>query len=98
VSYFAFANPDSTLRISTFLTSSPDQNKSQRISDYRHFFLDVLPVPPPRFRPASKLGDQTFENTQNVHLTAILTVNTRLLELQMEKKKIEMEAKVLLFT
>ncbi|PWN47916.1 beta and beta-prime subunits of DNA dependent RNA-polymerase, partial [Violaceomyces palustris] len=41
------------------------------------FFVDVLAVPPTRFRPASVMGDQTFENAQNELLTKILNTSFR---------------------
>ena len=37
------------------------------------FFIQVLPVPPSRFRPASKLGDKTFENPLTTMLQKVLT-------------------------
>lgn len=36
------------------------------------FFMDVVCVPPSRFRPASTMGDQVFENSQNSLLNMIL--------------------------
>ncbi|GAA5898151.1 DNA-directed RNA polymerase I core subunit RPA190 [Sporobolomyces salmoneus] len=36
------------------------------------FFMDVVSVPPSRFRPAATMGDQKFENPQNGLLNAIL--------------------------
>ncbi|KAK4047541.1 hypothetical protein OIV83_005328 [Microbotryomycetes sp. JL201] len=36
------------------------------------FFMDVVSVPPSRFRPAATMGDQVFENPQNSLLNAIL--------------------------
>lgn len=36
------------------------------------FFLEVICVTPTRFRPASVMGDQTFENAQNELLTKVL--------------------------
>ena len=54
--------------------------KPKRDSDYRSFFFEVVPVPPTRFRPASKLGDSVFENPANVHLTNILKANMRVVE------------------
>jgi len=51
-----------------------------RESDYNQFFLEVIPVSPTRYRPPSKLGDQIFENPQNLHLTNILNANIRILE------------------
>ncbi|EIW73557.1 hypothetical protein TREMEDRAFT_26611 [Tremella mesenterica DSM 1558] len=45
------------------------------------FFLDVLPVTPTRFRPASKLGDELFENSQNSLLTAVIQTCRRIQDL-----------------
>ena len=39
------------------------------------FFVEVVCVTPTRFRPASVLGDQTFENPQNELLTKILNTS-----------------------
>ncbi|XP_019629041.1 PREDICTED: DNA-directed RNA polymerase I subunit RPA1-like isoform X3 [Branchiostoma belcheri] len=36
------------------------------------FFLEVLPVPPSRFRPVSVLGDKRFENAQTSNLAKVL--------------------------
>ena len=36
------------------------------------FFMEVISVPPTRFRPAATMGDQVFENPQNSLLNAIL--------------------------
>lgn len=63
------------------------------------FFMDVLPVPPTRFRPASKMGDSFFENPQNTLLSNVLTtgqtivsLNNRLREyINAEKEDIEEE-------
>lgn len=46
------------------------------------FFMDVLSVAPTRFRPASVMGDQTFENPQNSLLTNILNSGARVRELK----------------
>ncbi|XP_067885420.1 DNA-directed RNA polymerase I subunit RPA1 [Heterodontus francisci] len=36
------------------------------------FFLDIVVVPPSRFRPINRLGDQMFTNGQTVNLQAVL--------------------------
>ncbi|XP_069779752.1 DNA-directed RNA polymerase I subunit RPA1 isoform X2 [Narcine bancroftii] len=36
------------------------------------FFLDLLVVPPSRFRPINRLGDQMFTNGQTVNLQAVM--------------------------
>ena len=41
------------------------------------FFLHVLAVPPSRFRPPSKVGDDVFEHAQNVWLGKVLAANIR---------------------
>lgn len=45
------------------------------------FFMDVVPVAPTRFRPASKLGDDLFENQQNSLLTSVLQTCVRIKDL-----------------
>lgn len=42
------------------------------------FFMDVVPVPPTRFRPPAKMGDDLFENSQNTLLTAIINTCERI--------------------
>ncbi|KAN0064843.1 hypothetical protein ACQY0O_001900 [Thecaphora frezii] len=49
-----------------------------------NFFVEVLAVPPTRFRPPSVMGDQTFENAQNELLTKVLKTNFRLRDLNQE--------------
>ena len=57
------------------------------------FFMEVLPVAPTRFRPASKMGDDMFENSQNSLLSAVIqtcirirTLNGRLNEQRSAEK------------
>ncbi|KAG0242760.1 hypothetical protein BGX31_011589 [Mortierella sp. GBA43] len=50
------------------------------------FFLEILPVAPTRFRPASVMGDKVFENPQNVHLGKILNTCERIRELTSSEK------------
>ncbi|KDN53106.1 beta and beta-prime subunits of DNA dependent RNA-polymerase [Tilletiaria anomala UBC 951] len=45
------------------------------------FFMDVIAVPPTRFRPASVLGDQTFENSQNELLTKVINTSSQVRDL-----------------
>jgi len=45
------------------------------------FFLDVLVVPPNRFRPENKMGDQTYLHGQTVILQKILEKNQEMNEL-----------------
>ena len=46
------------------------------------FFMDVVPVPPNRFRPPAILGDQTFEHPQNTYLTQIIILGAKIRESQ----------------
>ncbi|XP_053486245.1 DNA-directed RNA polymerase I subunit RPA1 [Ictalurus furcatus] len=39
------------------------------------FFLDLLMVPPSRYRPISRLGDQMFTNGQTVNIQAVIKDN-----------------------
>ena len=57
------------------------------------FFMEVIPVAPTRFRPASKMGDDMFENSQNSLLSAVIqtcirirTLNGRLKEQALAEK------------
>ena len=60
--------------------AAPSVRRVRRESDFHSFFFEAIPVPPTRFRPASKLGDAVFENPANVHLTSILKGNARVIE------------------
>ncbi|XP_077865105.1 DNA-directed RNA polymerase I subunit RPA1-like [Saccoglossus kowalevskii] len=42
------------------------------------FFLDVVPVPPSRFRPISQVGDKRFENPQTSNLSNVLGESIKL--------------------
>jgi DNA-directed RNA polymerase I subunit RPA1 len=42
------------------------------------FFMDVVPVPPTRFRPAARMGDDLFENAQNSLLSAVISTCERI--------------------
>ena len=44
-------------------------------NSYRMFFVEVIPVPPNRFRPENKMNDQTFLHQHTVALTKILQLN-----------------------
>ncbi|QRW08992.1 DNA-directed RNA polymerase III subunit C5 [Ceratobasidium sp. AG-Ba] len=55
---------------------------SKRKADADMFFLDVLPVPPTRFRPPAKLGDSVFEHPQNELLAKVLVTAYRLRDLE----------------
>lgn len=48
------------------------------------FFLEVVPVPPSRFRPAAIMGGMTLESPQNQLLTQILSQTIKLRDLNHE--------------
>ncbi|OAQ35870.1 beta and beta-prime subunits of DNA dependent RNA-polymerase [Linnemannia elongata AG-77] len=50
------------------------------------FFIEILPVAPTRFRPASVMGDKLFENPQNEHLGKILSTCERIRDLTSTEK------------
>lgn len=52
-------------------TASPRANADM-------FFMDVIAVPPSRFRPASVMGEKTFENPQNELLSKVLSTTIRI--------------------
>ena len=51
------------------------------------FFMDVIPVAPTRFRPASKMGDDMFENSQNSLLAAVIQTSIRIRSLNSRLKE-----------
>ena len=50
------------------------------------FFLEVLPVPPTRFRPPVEMGDQLFEHEQNGHLTKVINTSIGLRDVTLRRK------------
>ncbi|KAK2092789.1 DNA-directed RNA polymerase I subunit RPA1 [Saguinus oedipus] len=55
------------------------------------FFLDFLVVPPSRYRPVSRLGDQMFTNGQTVNLQAVMkdvVLIRKLLALMAQEQKL----------
>lgn len=53
------------------------------------FFMEVLPVPPTRFRPASKLGDSFFENAQNTLLAKVLVSGNNIVKLNIQLREFD---------
>jgi len=49
---------------------------------WRLFFVSVVHVPPPRFRPAAVIGGVTAENPQNAQLAKVMTVAARIRDMQ----------------
>ena len=51
------------------------------------FFQRTVPVPPNRFRPPAKVGDQVFEHAQNVWLGKCISLNEQLQMLVRQQEK-----------
>eukprot|EP00879_Flechtneria_rotunda_P027392 GHRR01029340.1.p1 GENE.GHRR01029340.1~~GHRR01029340.1.p1 ORF type:complete len:728 (+),score=248.94 GHRR01029340.1:30-2186(+) len=51
---------------------------------FKAFFLKALAVPPNRFRPASRMGDSSFEHTQNITMQRILQTCISLQSIQQD--------------
>ncbi|KAI9471308.1 hypothetical protein BX667DRAFT_481632 [Coemansia mojavensis] len=49
-----------------------DPQMASAVEALNMFFIEALPVPPTKFRPASVMNDEVMENPQNVYLGAIL--------------------------
>ncbi|CAB3992022.1 DNA-directed RNA polymerase I subunit RPA1, partial [Paramuricea clavata] len=58
--------------LNTLLGSYPSPTATKRKSSPQMFFLNVVPVPPSRFRPLSVMGDKKFDNPQSANLTKVL--------------------------
>ncbi|CAE6502913.1 unnamed protein product [Rhizoctonia solani] len=56
--------------------------KASKAANADMFFLEVLPVPPTRFRPPARMGDSVFEHPQNEMLTKVLVTAYRLRDLE----------------
>jgi DNA-directed RNA polymerase I subunit RPA1 len=69
------------------LFGSSTSRKKPRTSSPEIFFLKVVPVTPTRFRPASRMGDMIFEDSQNMHLTEILKANSYIMSQRDEQKQ-----------
>ncbi|KAK4705314.1 DNA-directed RNA polymerase I subunit RPA1, partial [Phenoliferia sp. Uapishka_3] len=53
-------------------SAAPSLTDASGVASPDIFFMDVVSVPPTRFRPAATMGDQVFENPQNSLLNGIL--------------------------
>ncbi|KAL0227467.1 hypothetical protein RCL1_003611 [Eukaryota sp. TZLM3-RCL] len=61
------------------------------VAGFEIFFLDVILVPPSRFRPPSTMGDQTYEHKINALLGTVLQTRRELLLASRVKPKISSE-------
>lgn len=69
------------------MNSRPNLKKKLVKADM--FFMEVVVVPPTRFRLPSKLGDEVHENTQNQLLSKILTTSLLIRDLNDEMSKLQ---------
>ncbi|OLY84359.1 DNA-directed RNA polymerase I subunit rpa1 [Smittium mucronatum] len=67
--------------------NGPDNKFS--ITDF--FFIEALPIPPSKFRPANVLNGEIMENPQNLFLSSILNTCVSLRELVNNKNEAEKE-------
>ncbi|SCU82158.1 LAFA_0C09450g1_1 [Lachancea sp. 'fantastica'] len=64
-------------------------NLAKKLVKADMFFLDVVIVPPTRFRLPSKMGEEIHENTQNQLLSKILTTSLLIRDLNEEMLKLQ---------
>ncbi|QLQ81703.1 hypothetical protein HG537_0F04640 [Torulaspora globosa] len=64
-------------------------NLSRKVVKADNFFMEVVLVPPTRFRLPSKLGEEVHENTQNQLLSKILTTSLLIRDLNDEMSTIQ---------
>jgi DNA-directed RNA polymerase I subunit RPA1 len=69
------------------LENARKTGKVVRKSSFMQFFMDVIPVPPTRFRPMSRMGDKVFDHPQNGYLNEIIKQNERIIHLRTEDKE-----------
>ena len=78
-------------------------NLSKKFVSSNMFFMDVVVVPPTRFRLPSKLGEEIHENSQNQLLSKILTTSLLIRDLndemsKLEKDKVSVEDRRIIFS
>lgn len=69
-----------------FAPLASDRNFSIASADI--FFMDVLLVPPTRFRPPTKMGDTVFEHPQNELLGRVLQTTYKLRDLNVDLHRV----------
>jgi DNA-directed RNA polymerase beta' subunit len=60
---------------------SPVNARGLSVASADMFFMEVLSVPPTRFRPPARMGETLFEHAQNELLTRLLNTSYRLRDL-----------------
>ncbi|CAI4973882.1 ATV_HP_G0045020.mRNA.1.CDS.1 [Saccharomyces cerevisiae] len=78
-------------------------NLSRKLVKADSFFMDVLVVPPTRFRLPSKLGEEVHENSQNQLLSKVLTTSLLIRDLnddlsKLQKDKVSLEDRRVIFS
>ncbi|ORZ31924.1 hypothetical protein BCR44DRAFT_1539185 [Catenaria anguillulae PL171] len=59
-------------RLESAKLEAPTKSKYVPLSSHTMFFIEVLPVPPTKFRPPAMMNGMAFENPQNTSLTGAL--------------------------
>ena len=78
-------------------------NLSKKLVRAETFFMEVVLVPPTRFRLPSKLGDEVHENSQNQLLSKVLTTSLLIRDLndemsKLQKDKVSLEDRKIIFS
>lgn len=78
-------------------------NLSKKMVKADNFFMEVVLVPPTRFRLPSKMGEEVHENTQNQLLSKILTTSLLIRDLNdemstIQKDKVSMDDRRVIFS
>ena len=66
----------------TLMFGSQSPSLSEQVVTHNMFFIEVLSVPPCRFRPPAVFGDQQFDHPQNSYLAEIIRLSHFIVELQ----------------
>lgn len=51
-----------------------------RVSSHEQFFLEVIAVPPSKFRPISRAGDKLYDHAQNGYLNEMIKFNAMIVD------------------
>ena len=67
---------------------APVSNQDLSVASADMFFMDVLPVPPTRFRPPAAMGDTLFEHPQNELLANVIKTTYRIRDLNLDLREV----------
>ena len=70
------------IHLSILTESKAAASQDSGIELWKIFFLRAVLVPPNRYRPLAKVGEEEKEHPQNMHLTKIIESNMRIRLLQ----------------